>query len=155
MGWGFDNKTCVKYDFETHFYFFSNSRWGTLLSCDHGLKGDSSFKALLRSHLASVRGPISYILRIMVHMEFFNPFPKHHKLFTLCGALTLISPLLLVSVTSSFVGFKSVIFLVSDHISCNYFREEGEEGIMIILFLQVIVQNWAKIDYMICERSLT
>ena len=55
-----------------HTYFFFNFRvGGTLLSLDLGPKGGSNFKALWRSHLTSVRGPISYRIRFMTRRSFF------------------------------------------------------------------------------------
>ena len=48
---------------------------GTLFSLDLGPKGGSNFKALWRSHLTSVRGPISYRIRFMARRSFFVFFP--------------------------------------------------------------------------------
>ena len=58
--------------FKTHFFFFFNFWVGaTLFSLDLGPKGGSNFKALWRSHLTSVRGPISYRIRFMTSRSFF------------------------------------------------------------------------------------
>ena len=60
--------------FKTHLFFFNFWVGGTLFSLDLGPKGGSNFKALWRSHLTSVRGPISYRIRFMAHRSFFFSF---------------------------------------------------------------------------------
>ena len=55
-----------------HTYFFLQFFDGrTLFSLDLCLKGGSNLKALWKSHLTSVRGPISYRIRLMVRGSFF------------------------------------------------------------------------------------
>ena len=43
---------------------------------------------------------------------------------------------------------------VSVHILRNHFRGGGGVRVMIILIMQGGVQNWAKVDYIICAHSL-
>merc|ERR1712208_143366 len=57
--------------FKTHLFFFNFWVGATLFSLDLGPKGGSNFKALWRSHLTSVRGPISYRIRFMTRRPFF------------------------------------------------------------------------------------
>ena len=61
--------------FKTHL-FFKIFGWGDpfQLRSDPGPKGGSNLKALWRSHLTSVRGPISYRIRFMAHRSFFFSF---------------------------------------------------------------------------------
>ena len=58
--------------FKTHLFFFNFWVGGTLFSLDLGPKGGSNFKPLWRSHLTSVRGPISYRIRFMTRRSFFG-----------------------------------------------------------------------------------
>ena len=57
--------------FKTHLFFFQFLGGRTLFSSDPGLKCGSNLKALLRSHLTSVRGPISYRICFMARRSFF------------------------------------------------------------------------------------
>ena len=69
-GKGWKKKFCLIINLR-HTYFFQFLGGGTLFSLDLGPKGGSNFKALWRSHLTSVRGPISYRIRFMTRRSFF------------------------------------------------------------------------------------
>ena len=59
---------------KTHLFFFQFLGGGTLFSSDPGPKGGLNLKALWRSHLTSVRRPISYRIRFMARGSFFFIF---------------------------------------------------------------------------------
>ena len=63
------SKHCIFHNnyFYTHLYSFQFLGGWTLFSSDPGPKGSSSLKALWRSHLTSVRRPISYRIRFKTH----------------------------------------------------------------------------------------
>ena len=63
-----------KNHFKTLIFFFNFWVGGTIFSSDPDPKGGSNLKALWRSHLTSVRWPISYRIRFMARRSFLFYF---------------------------------------------------------------------------------
>ena len=79
--------------FKTHLFFFNFWVGGNLFSLDLGPKGDSNFKPLWRSHLTSVRGPISYRIRFMASWTLSPAKPIVSRCSCAC-AVVVLCPLL-------------------------------------------------------------